>query len=73
MEHRLISPQVAESFRRACVKLVSRDPLEPCWHEDPREDSHAERIVCTCMKAPIPPGRALRLCRWRAAGLFRDP
>jgi hypothetical protein len=73
MEHRLIPPGVAESFLGACAKLVPRELQEPCWHADPREDSPAERIVCSCKQAPIPPGRALRLCRWRAAGLFRDP
>ena len=70
MEHRLIPPGVVQSFRGAYIKLLSRE--EPCWRGDQREDSQVERIVSTCIEAPIPPGRALRLRRWRVAGLFRD-
>lgn len=72
MEHRIIPPVVVvvESFRSAYTKLLSRD--EPCWDVDERDDTPAERIVEACIEAPIPPGRALRICRWRQAGLFRD-
>lgn len=70
MEHRIIPSDVLESLRGAYAKLLSRD--EPCWDIEARDDTHAERIVDACMEAPIPPGRALRICRWRKAGLFRD-